>query len=74
MASTYPAWVFDNSPIPDPFGYGERAVRFLRLLRHPASTAPGQRFQLTDWQERIVRRVYGARHADGSRIIKEVFC
>ena len=73
MASTYPAWVFDNSPIPDPFGYGERAVQFLRRLRHPASTAPGQRFQLTEWQERIVRRIYGARHADGTRIIKEVF-
>ena len=73
MASTYPAWVFDNSLIPDPFGYGERAVQFLRRLRHPASTAPGQRFQLTPWQERIVRRIYGARNADGTRIIKEVF-
>ena len=28
--STYPAWLFDNSPIDDPLGYGERAVRFLR--------------------------------------------
>lgn len=33
--STYPAWVFDNSPIPDPLGHGERAVEFLRRLRHP---------------------------------------
>lgn len=73
MASTYPAWVFDNSPIPDPLGHGERAVQFLRRLRHPASTAPKRRFQLTPWQERIVRRIYGPRNADGSRIVKEVF-
>lgn len=71
--SSFPEWVFDNSPIPDPFGYGEEAVQFLRLLKHPASTARKRMFQLTHWQERIVRRIYGARHADGSRIIKEVF-
>lgn len=71
-ASTFPAWVFDNSPIPDPLGHGERAVQFLRRLKHPASTAPGRRFQLHPWQERIVRRIYGPRHADGSRIVKTV--
>lgn len=69
--TTYPEWLFDNSPIPDPFGYGERAVQFLRRLRHPAS---GKRaFELTPWQERIVRRIYGPRHPDGSRIVKQVF-
>jgi phage terminase large subunit-like protein len=73
MASTYPAWVFDGSPIDDPFGYGERAVRFLRRLKHPNSTAPKSAFQLYDWQERIVRRIYGPRHADGRRIVETVF-
>jgi phage terminase large subunit-like protein len=73
MRSTYPAWVFDNSPIPDPLGHGERAVQFLRRLRHPASTEPGKRLQLAPWQERIVRRIYGPRSPDGSRIVKEVF-
>lgn len=72
MASTYPAWVFDNSPIDDPFGYGERAVRFLRMLKHPASTAAKQAFQLTQWQERIVRRIYGPRNPDGTMIVKTV--
>jgi len=72
IGGTFPAWVFDNSPIPDPFGYGERAVQFLRRLRHPNSTAPGHRFQLYHWQERIVRRIYGPRHPDGSRIVKTV--
>ncbi|MEQ8899278.1 MAG: terminase large subunit [Roseovarius sp.] len=71
--STYPGWIFDGSPIPDPLGHGERAVKFLRLLRHPASTEPKQRFQLYPFQERIVRRIYGPRHKDGSRIVKTVF-
>lgn len=71
-ASTYPAWISDGSPIPDPLGYGERAVTFLRRLRHPNSTEAGRRFQLCPWQERIVRRIYGPRHPDGSRIVKTV--
>ncbi|KIP99271.1 terminase [Agrobacterium tumefaciens] len=73
MASTYPDWIFDGSEIPDPFGYGERAVKFLRLLKHPNSTAPKSAFQLHDWQERIVRRIYGPRHPDGRRIVETVF-
>lgn len=71
-ASTYPAWIFDDSPIPDPMGRGDRAVRWLRALRHPKSTLPGRPFQLDPWQERIVRRIYGPRHEDGSRIVKTV--
>jgi phage terminase large subunit-like protein len=73
MASTYPAWIFDGSPIDDPLGHGERAVRFLRRLRHPNSSAPKHAFQLHDWQERIVRRIYGPRHPDGRRIVETVF-
>lgn len=84
-ASTYPAWIDDNSAIPDPLGYGERAVEFLRRLRHPAAVnenrAPKaananrhpQAFQLAPFQERIVRRIYGPRHEDGRRIVKTVF-
>ncbi|MBB4067164.1 terminase large subunit [Gellertiella hungarica] len=71
--STYPEWIFDNSPIDDPFGYGERAVRFLRALRHPNSAAPKQAFQLHPFQERMVRRIYGPRHPDGRRIVETVF-
>lgn len=73
MASTYPAWIFDGSPIADPFGYGDRAVEFLRRLKHPASTAPKNAFQLHAWQERIVRRIYGPRHPDGRRLVETVF-
>lgn len=70
---SFPAWVFDSSPIPDPLGYGERAVQFLRALRHIKSTAPGRAFTLYPWQERIVRAIYGPRDADGDRIVRRVF-
>lgn len=73
MASTYPEWLFDNSPIDDPFGYGERAVRFLRLLKHPNSTASGHAFQLYRPFERMVRGLYGPRHPDGRRIAETAF-
>ena len=71
--STFPGWIYDGSAIPDPLGRGERAVKFLRFLKHPASGAPKRAFQLYDFQERIVRRIYGPRHEDGSRIVKTVF-
>lgn len=72
MATTHPDWIYDGSDIPDPFGYGDRAVRFLKALKHPKNPAPGGRFQLDLWQERIVRRIYGPRHEDGTRIVKTV--
>ncbi|WP_415402892.1 terminase large subunit [Tateyamaria sp. SN3-11] len=71
--SSYPEWIYDGSVIPDPLGCGERAVKFLRLLRHPNSTADGKAFQLHPFQERIVRRIYGPRHDDGRRIVQNVF-
>lgn len=72
-ASTYPNWIYDGSEIPDPLGHGERAVKFLRYLRHPASKAPKRALQLAEWQERIVRRIYGPVDEDGERIVREVF-
>ncbi|MGJ3264864.1 MAG: terminase large subunit [Salinarimonas sp.] len=72
MTTTFPHWVFDDTPIPDPFGYGERAVAFLRALRHPKSRLPGRAFQLDAWQERIVRRIYGPCDEQGRRIVRNV--
>lgn len=66
---TYPTWVFETAPLPDPHGKGEAAVRFLKALRHPKT---GKAFQLDHWQERIVRRVFGDTLADGTRRIKSV--
>ncbi|ABN75405.1 terminase large subunit [Cereibacter sphaeroides] len=67
-----PGWIQDGSEIADPLGYGERAVRFLKMLKHPKNRAPGRPFQLDPWQERIVRRIYGPRHSDGTRIVRRV--
>ncbi|MFG1348591.1 terminase large subunit [Xanthobacter autotrophicus] len=72
MTGTFPSWIYDGSDIPDPDGRGEAAVRWLRALRHPKSRLPGGAFQLDPWQERIVRRIYGPRRLDGSRVVKTV--
>lgn len=71
-SSTYPSWLFDDSPIEDPFGYGDRAVRFLQALKHPKSTAPLKAFQLDRWMERLVRRIYSPRNPDGTRVVSTV--
>lgn len=58
--------------IPDPFGYGERAVQWLRGLRHPKSRLPNRAFQLDPWQEEIVRRIYGPCDEFRNRIVSDV--
>ncbi len=58
--------------IPDPMGYGQRAVDFLRSLKHPKSRLPGNRFQLDPWQEEIVRKIYGPCDEFGNRIVRNV--
>ena len=68
----FPAWIYDDSDIPDPMGYGQRAVDFLRILKHPKSRARNHAFQLPKWQERIVRAIYGPAHPDGRRIVRNV--
>jgi hypothetical protein len=57
-----PSWIDDGSTIPDPFGYGERAVQWLRKLKHPKNPAPDHPFTLDPWQERIIRAIYGPDH------------
>lgn len=59
-----PEWVYDDSPIPDPYGYGERAVLWLKRLKHPKNPAPGHPFQIDPPFERIIRRIYGPRHTE----------
>ncbi|NPD17314.1 terminase large subunit [Xinfangfangia sp. D13-10-4-6] len=72
-ASTFPEWIFDNSPIPDPFGKGQRAVDFIRALRHVKSTVAGRAFTLHPFQERIIRGIYGPCDADGERLVRKAF-
>lgn len=70
--TTRAAWVFDDSPIEDPFGLGERAVRFFDHLKHPLSTERDGSMRLPRFWERIVRRIYGPRHPNGRRIVQRV--
>src|SRR5579872_717793 len=56
--------------IPDPFGYGQRAVDFIRSLKHPKSRHPDKKFQLDKWQEKFVRQIYGPCDAQGNRIVR----
>ena len=67
-----PAWIYDGSEIADPFGYGERAMVFLKLLKHPKSRAPDRALTIDPWQDRIVRRIYGPCGENGRRITRVV--
>lgn len=67
-----PSWISDGSDIPDPHGHGERAVQFLRGLKHPKSRLPGRAFELPLWQERIVRKIYGPCDEAGDRLARTV--
>ncbi|KQY21027.1 terminase [Rhizobium sp. Root483D2] len=67
-----PSWINDGSEIEDPFGYGERAVQWLRRLKHPKNPARGSPFQLDPWAERVIRKLYGPRHDDGRRIVRRL--
>lgn len=71
-SSVSPDWIFDGSEIDDPLKHGDRAVDFLRKMCHPKSRLPGKAFDLPEWQERIVRRIYGPCHADGRRVVRTV--
>ena len=67
-----PSWIERPEEIEDPFGYGERAVAWLRRLKHPKNPAPGHPFQLDPWQEQIIRRIYGPRDEQARRIVRRV--
>ena len=73
MKARRPDWIFDGSEIADPFGYGERAVDFMRRLKHPKSERPDKAFDLPLFWERIVRRIYGPCFPDGRREVRTVF-
>lgn len=66
-----PDWITDGSEIDDPFGYGERAVDFLKRLKHPKSESG--RFELPLFWERIIRRIYGPANPNGRRQVKTAF-
>lgn len=58
--------------IPDPLGFGQRAVGYIKSLTHPGSLLPGKAYQLDPPFERIIRQIYGPRHPNGQRIVRNV--
>src|SRR5262245_60956361 len=68
-----PAWLFDDTPIADPFGYGARALRFVDILKHPKSCLPDRRLSIDLWQSRIIQRIYGGCDDAGQRTVRVVF-
>jgi phage terminase large subunit-like protein len=72
--SVYPHFLYvDKSEIPDPFGYGEEAVQFVKALKHGNSTAPGHAFELPDFYENLIRWTYGPCDEKGNRVAKSIF-
>lgn len=67
-----PDWIDRPELIADPIGAGERAVKFLKMLRHPKSKLAGNLFQLDPWQETIIRAIYGPRDESGARVVRRV--
>ncbi|SDD71874.1 terminase large subunit [Rhodospira trueperi] len=69
-----PAWLFDDSDIPDPHGKGARAVAFVERLTITEGPRAGQRLGkvLARWQRRLIRRVYGDTLPDGRRRFSDV--
>jgi hypothetical protein len=66
-------WIFNDTALRDPHGYGERAAKFIKALRHPKSGLPKKQFQLDPWMERIIRRVYATLCRTSNAASKTVF-
>jgi phage terminase large subunit-like protein len=51
----------------------ERAVEFFGYLRHSKGKWAGQPFELSPWQARILRAVFGWMRPDGTRLIRTLY-
>ena len=58
--ATFPTWIYDESPIDDPFGYGERAV--INLARW-ATAVPDYQGDVATYRQYVVNHEVG--HALG---------
>jgi phage terminase large subunit-like protein len=68
-----PAWLWSTDPIPDPLARADKAVRFVRKLCLHEGRFAGQPFPLADWQERLIRRIYGPVDELGRRQVRTAF-
>jgi phage terminase large subunit-like protein len=68
-----PAWLWSTEPIPDPLGRADKAVRFVCKLHLHEGRFAGQPFPLANWQERLIRRIYGPVDELGRRQVRTAF-
>lgn len=70
MANGTPIFSPDPALYPDPTGRADRICRFVRRLKLWEGDFAGQPFDLHDFQEAIVRRIYGPSTEDGARQVR----
>ncbi len=51
----------------------DRAVKFIKSLKHSKGKWAGQKFNLAKWQEKIIRDVFGTVNKDGTRQYRTVY-
>ena len=51
----------------------DRAVQFINFLKHTKGKWAGTQFKLEDWQEKIVRDIFGTLNEDGTRQYRTVY-
>src|SRR5690348_8699584 len=51
----------------------DRAVRFINNLTHTGGNNEGKPFELRDWQDDIIRRLFGTLKPDGTRQYETCF-
>jgi phage terminase large subunit-like protein len=73
LARAGPAWLWSRRKIPDPLGRADKAVRFVKKLRLHEGRFAGKPFPLADWQERLIRRIYGPVDELGRRQVRTAF-
>lgn len=45
----------------------DRAVKFIKTLKHSTGRWAGKSFKLAYWQEKIIRDIFGTVNSDGTR-------
>jgi phage terminase large subunit-like protein len=68
-----PDWLWSKRRIPDPLGRADKAVAFVKKLRLHEGRFAGKLFPLADWQERLIRRIYGPVDELGRRRVRTAF-
>jgi phage terminase large subunit-like protein len=51
----------------------DRAVNFIRLLKHTKGQWAGKNFVLMPWQEKIIRDIFGTVNENGARQYRTVY-